>query len=249
MYEIKPIETYYDGRHFRSRLEAKWAVFFKTLGIKYEYEPEGYKTSAGYYLPDFRIKCYGTRGYNSADYFSPCFSCANCNFGAIGIGDLSSWHNCFCKFANPDICPEWVRMRRPPERTEIEYCKKYKSIYPFDLYIEVKGEMTVKDANKIKAFSEHYPILVIGNIPEPNYHADSDELQSYKDMNGVNIYPWNYETIDGDYFAAYPAVDLNGHFYLDGDDSDYQTADLRLINYAFDKARQARFEHGEKPNI
>lgn len=54
MAEIKPIETIYNGYRFRSRLEAKWAVFFDALHIKYEYEPEGYKLSNGtFYLPDF----------------------------------------------------------------------------------------------------------------------------------------------------------------------------------------------------
>ncbi len=50
---IKPIETIYNGYRFRSRLEARWAVFFDALGIKYEYEREGYKTPHGCYLPDF----------------------------------------------------------------------------------------------------------------------------------------------------------------------------------------------------
>lgn len=50
---IKPIETIYNGYRFRSRLEARWAVFFDALGIKYEYEREGYETPDGYYLPDF----------------------------------------------------------------------------------------------------------------------------------------------------------------------------------------------------
>lgn len=39
---IKPIETVYNGYRFRSRLEARYAVFFDTLGVKYEYEKEGY---------------------------------------------------------------------------------------------------------------------------------------------------------------------------------------------------------------
>ena len=39
---IKPIETKYKGYSFRSRLEARWAVFFEELGIKYLYEHEGY---------------------------------------------------------------------------------------------------------------------------------------------------------------------------------------------------------------
>ena len=40
---IKAIETRYAGYRFRSRLEARWAVFFDTLGLKWQYEPEGYE--------------------------------------------------------------------------------------------------------------------------------------------------------------------------------------------------------------
>lgn len=50
---IKAIETRYAGCRFRSRLEARWAVFFDHLGIKWEYEPQGFDLSSGYYLPDF----------------------------------------------------------------------------------------------------------------------------------------------------------------------------------------------------
>ena len=38
MDEIKAIETHYRGRRFRSRLEARWAVFFDFIGI--EQSPE-----------------------------------------------------------------------------------------------------------------------------------------------------------------------------------------------------------------
>lgn len=54
MENLKAIETVYNGYRFRSRLEARWAVFFDTAGIKYEYEKEGFDLGdAGYYLPDF----------------------------------------------------------------------------------------------------------------------------------------------------------------------------------------------------
>ncbi len=54
MAELKPIETVYKGYRFRSRLEARWAVFFDELGIVYEYEPEGFRLEdGGSYLPDF----------------------------------------------------------------------------------------------------------------------------------------------------------------------------------------------------
>jgi hypothetical protein len=55
MGEIKAIETIYAGHRFRSRLEARWAVVFDALGIRWEYEAEGFATSAGRYLPDFRF--------------------------------------------------------------------------------------------------------------------------------------------------------------------------------------------------
>lgn len=51
----QPIETHYAGHRFRSRLEARWAVFFDTLGIRWEYEPQGYLVGLDRrpYLPDF----------------------------------------------------------------------------------------------------------------------------------------------------------------------------------------------------
>lgn len=52
---IKAIETHYAGYRFRSRLEARWAVALTHLGYDWEYEAEGFETSAGWYLPDFRI--------------------------------------------------------------------------------------------------------------------------------------------------------------------------------------------------
>lgn len=50
---MKAIETVYNGYRFRSRLEARWAVFFDTLGIEYQYEKEGYDLDRLWYLPDF----------------------------------------------------------------------------------------------------------------------------------------------------------------------------------------------------
>jgi len=58
--EIKAIETHYDGYRFRSRLEARWAVFFNAVGLEYEYEKEGFELSRRY-LPDFwlpQLECW-----------------------------------------------------------------------------------------------------------------------------------------------------------------------------------------------
>lgn len=54
---IKAIQTKYKGYKFRSRLEARWAVFFDALGIEWDYEPEGFELPDGTrYLPDFWLK-------------------------------------------------------------------------------------------------------------------------------------------------------------------------------------------------
>lgn len=51
--DIKAIPTTYGGIKFRSRTEARWAVFFDALGVRWEYEHEGYQLPSGWYLPDF----------------------------------------------------------------------------------------------------------------------------------------------------------------------------------------------------
>ena len=53
---MKPIATRYKSYFFRSRLEARYAVMFDILGIRWDYEPEGYELDGGVrYLPDFML--------------------------------------------------------------------------------------------------------------------------------------------------------------------------------------------------
>ena len=108
---MKVIQTEYKGYLFRSRLEARWAVFFDACGVDWEYEPEGYDLGNGLrYLPDFLL--HGVEGRVTGD-----------------------------------------------------------------LYVEVKGNMTEKDAEKIRRFHENgMPILVVGRIP---YGTTADELSQF----------------------------------------------------------------------
>jgi hypothetical protein len=53
---MKPIETVYRGCRFRSRLEARWAVFLEALNAKWSYEKEGFDLSGTWYLPDFWVE-------------------------------------------------------------------------------------------------------------------------------------------------------------------------------------------------
>lgn len=50
---MKALDTEYKGFRFRSRLEARWAVFMDAMGVQYEYEREAYDLDGLFYLPDF----------------------------------------------------------------------------------------------------------------------------------------------------------------------------------------------------
>lgn len=70
---VRPIETRYAGHRFRSRLEARWAVFFDAMGIPWQYEVEGFTLSdRRKYLPDFLLPECGTwvEVKGSADHLS-----------------------------------------------------------------------------------------------------------------------------------------------------------------------------------
>ena len=51
----KTIETFYRGFRFRSRVEARWAVYMDAMEVKWQYEPEGFELPSGRYLPDFYL--------------------------------------------------------------------------------------------------------------------------------------------------------------------------------------------------
>lgn len=52
------LPTFYNGRTYRSRTEARWARFFDAAGIRFGYEVEGFLLNSGKYLPDFELYFY-----------------------------------------------------------------------------------------------------------------------------------------------------------------------------------------------
>lgn len=56
---MKVIPTEYNGYRFRSRLEARWAVFMDVLKVPFLYDPDAYEFNGVGYLPDFFIPSIG----------------------------------------------------------------------------------------------------------------------------------------------------------------------------------------------
>ena len=52
---IQAIPTSYRGYRFRSRLEARWAVFYDLIGVQWSYEADPISVGGEPYLPDFII--------------------------------------------------------------------------------------------------------------------------------------------------------------------------------------------------
>jgi len=69
---LLPIQTKYAGCLFRSRLEARWAVFFDHVGVTWRYEPEGFDLDGDWYLPDFYLpeieKWFEVKGTKPTDH-------------------------------------------------------------------------------------------------------------------------------------------------------------------------------------
>jgi radical SAM superfamily enzyme YgiQ (UPF0313 family) len=50
---MKALQTHYRGITYRSRTEARWALFFDLLKLEAVYEGEGFDLDGEWYLPDF----------------------------------------------------------------------------------------------------------------------------------------------------------------------------------------------------
>lgn len=161
--DIKPIETSYKGYKFRSRLEARWAVFFDAMGIKWEYEVEGYDLGEhGYYLPDFWLptsKVFAEVKPNKSDRTNvPAIYMAGKFTGGSGKNCGKDWRSDFGVdfdfYSRPSDLPE-LDMRYT--RTGYAYCGPYPVDITsghgapghFESYYETSGGTSESDNKKV----------------------------------------------------------------------------------------------------
>lgn len=228
MGQIRAIETEYNGYRFRSRLEARWAVFFDALGVRYEYELEGFDLGDNiWYLPDFYLP-----DINGGTYVE-----------VKGSMDDDSQQK-IDRFADYGEASLYV-LGGIPTQSDLEdddiygYADKYKGC--FWHYWTVTDESTGK-----KGCAGDWPYLfcvcpacgkiglefdgrgwrVCGNIR----HTDKNlKTNTYKDENGVT------------HSFAHPEV-----AGWRTDDKGYSWNQRRLVA-AYNVARQVRFDHGQTP--
>lgn len=222
MSDIKPIETYYKGYRFRSRLEARWAVFFDAAGIEYQYEPEGFKVSYSedgineeyiFYLPDFYLpkeECYaevkGTDEALRADgkkiAFAVDFGATPCSEGLLILGGI-------------------------PDPTRIGWGN-----IPLFSFLYNDKAIVHKYAAFIPIFGRVHLVNGSDRIIQSLYNYDDlDFSDAYGDMDipvsASTKCKWSKDELRSHDFGQAP--------YWNG------------LAKAFMKARQARFEHGETP--
>lgn len=225
MTAIRAIETRYAGHKFRSRLEARWAVFFDALKLPWQYEPQGYAVTDPWdaesraYLPDFYLPTLDVwvevKG-DPAGVDWPLWGTAVDAMAASGL---------------PDSRHAYSGLERPGSALIV-----LGNIPP-----EVVGRIEVADTQTHAILAWRHPMLVnhkgvfIGEMLfEPEYLTDFHYIGFGADLgtfdpswNGFQGRPeWRYEPDHNG--RPFPGMWMN-----------------KRVVMAYRKARQARFEHGQ----
>ena len=235
MADIKPIETVYNGYRFRSRLEARWAVFFDVGHIKYEYEPEGFETPNGekylpdFYFPDFDL--YVEVKPDRKNAFEEITKAKNAIYwggpikrililSAIPTGyDGGLWHFPILYWEGKDNCVRaawWYFYETFADKTEpyvlrLDGDMPRNVLYSPPFYLYLNGWISGRNGRYSKLHDAWiYPDPTLGAVSDVTLHKERDI---------------NYEPIE--------------------DNSETN----ELLFDALNAARQARFEHGETPKV
>lgn len=222
MEQIKAIETHYNGFKFRSRLEARWAVFFDAAGIRYEYEPEGFEHNGVCYLPDFYLPDSKTYVEVKPDRENAIEELQK-PFSLIIAGKIQ----------------RLIILPNIPEDAEIAIWW-----FTFAYYHPGKDCMTIARASFIPAENNVFlsTNLYIGYVDEKLFFGVTGFLERM--VNTFLLTPINDLAMPYDDSEPRRKNITNYHNFPYCDTLDEN--ELDLIRKCYTKARQARFEHGQK---
>lgn len=238
---IKPIETIYSGYRFRSRLEARWAVFFDAAKIKYQYEPQGFEAEDGtrylpdFYLPDFDVYAEVKPTYEKlmeeSDKLGKILSAYDSPIGALGLLILGQIPEQYTNFSgeekfynNPMFLYYW----------SFPY-HKGKVCIDFRSFVRYKGETILMDSGFMQHESDTYIFPDIREesicyLGKPN--SIQEQLDKCLSLSGYHI---SCE-------SGYDGIKFHLPTSIAKESYDYFTP-------CFNRAKQARFEHGERPEV
>lgn len=217
MPEIKAIETSYKGFRFRSRLEARWAVFFDNMGIEWKYEPEGYDINGTYYLPDFWlpktqtwVEVKGDWSSVDREYWDMLFNAIE--YGGCLPGVADSWgetRGLLLLSDIPEPCEDNPENRFNCRMIYHAILQHHKGVIASRSFFTSGGIYSIKD-DVIDVFGGHGDLAL---------RPSEITLKSY-----VGITAWN--------------LDLSARKIWEA---------AMKSSAAYQVARAARFEHGETP--
>lgn len=208
--QAKAIETVYRGYRFRSRLEARWAVFFDALSVPFEYEKEGFVLDDDtYYLPDFWLPTlkmwFEVKGeLTLAEQVLP-------EDSGLFLRQHEKLYS----------CPELDLMRR------------FRSSQPWPVALSAGQPVD----HRIWFFGWDMSYSSAGE------YEDRNAVWCYS--NGQVTLKVNITSHDREIYSDCLYGDVLKHF-TDARDHGYV---LGPVDNALRLARQARFEHGEKPEV
>lgn len=222
MSQIKAIQTEYKGYKFRSRLEARWAVFFDAAGIKWEYEPQGFECEDGTrYLPDFYLPEY--------DWYAEVKAPRS---GAVEEVEKA------CKFLGSKIKVLVILGNIPPKSDADLY--HYRAFYKNPLTDAIiMGSVCINLG--LTADSDPYTYLAFSTRLGVDWDRHIPVLYNFKNVKeDIFIAVHDRNLYSGDKpGGTFSYCDATIHDDDGGRD---------FINGCYDKARQARFEYGESPD-
>lgn len=277
---IKAIETKYNGYRFRSRLEARVAVFLDDQGQKYEYEPEGFELSSGWYLPDFwmpewkawlEVKPEGGITEKSLKLAEEL--CEESGYAVLildGLPKIDKWDG-MIYYLEREITDEkkyFEHIRRfiKLQKSGLDLMERYDEFYDkYSSYLtkEAHKEM-VNGLNLIgepyithdKFMFSRYPEgcndfwVVISQFDTNCFMVRKAEEQKWKSIE-EDEYSVDYPVQFRDYFVE--KYEYRSPFvHYDGNDYDFiiealdqDSWSMQCILQSINKAKSARFEHGE----
>jgi len=134
-FNLVSLPTFYRGHKFRSRLEARYAVYFDALSIDWRYEYEAYSINGRFYLPDFVLPNVSLR-----DFGSPCFIEIKPSYELYDSWERSFGVDCFdgfnlCVFVG-DHVPGRLIQHFPYWDEEMAFMRCYKCGFTKIEYLE-----------------------------------------------------------------------------------------------------------------